>query len=172
MYARGVPPFDEPPRTDPVLVRRPFRFEKVLDDEEQLDEVGDNSMTTIGRFARKLLLEQEYHDTMLPRLPVPVQREIQKKLEERPPVIQPTKPTQTAPLRRFRSTNAVAQVGGEAAENPSRSWEKQREDRHDWRDERARDDERPPRDFRDESGGGAASRGRDEAGGYANYERR
>lgn len=63
------------------------RFEKVLDDNEKFDETGDNSgSTTIGRFARKLLLEQEFHDTMLPRLPVPIAREIQKNLDERPKV--------------------------------------------------------------------------------------
>ena len=73
------------PHHPPHLARLRGRFDKLLDDEETFNESGDGgSQTSVGRFVRKILLEQEYHDTMLPRLPVPVARDIQKKLDERP----------------------------------------------------------------------------------------
>ncbi|KAL3927731.1 MAG: hypothetical protein SGPRY_002687, partial [Prymnesium sp.] len=128
---------------------RSVRTSRVLDDNEKFDETGDNSgSTTIGRFARKLLLEQEFHDTMLPRLPVPIAREIQKNLDERP------------------------KVGGEGAEGLNRNWENKREERTDRRDERPQREDERSRDFHSDNGSSAPSRGRDEAGGYGNYDRR
>ena len=50
---------------------------------DQLSEQGDEVTTTLGRFVQKLLLEQEFHDCMLPRLPVPVAREMEKNIAEK-----------------------------------------------------------------------------------------
>ena len=60
--------------------------EKYASDEEKFDEGGEGNEVTIGRFVRRLLTEQEFYDTMLPRLPVPIAREMQKKLDELPPL--------------------------------------------------------------------------------------
>ncbi|KNC86058.1 hypothetical protein, variant [Sphaeroforma arctica JP610] len=40
--------------------------------------------TTIGSFIRRLLTEQKYYNTIMPRIPVPVARELQKHLDETP----------------------------------------------------------------------------------------
>jgi len=37
---------------------------------------------TIGKFVRDLLREQRYYDTLFPRIPVPVQRDLSKRLED------------------------------------------------------------------------------------------
>ena len=50
-------------------------------DEEVLSEEGNHIKTTIGAWLCRLLAEQEYHDTML-RLPVPVARDVAKRLDE------------------------------------------------------------------------------------------
>ena len=57
--------------------------EKYLDDEEKLSPQGDQSQQTIGVWLRGLLTDLEYYDTMLPRLPVPVVRELAEKFKER-----------------------------------------------------------------------------------------
>jgi pre-mRNA-splicing factor 38B len=57
-------------------------YEPFLNDEEKFSEEGNTTMTTIGEWLRRLLIEQEYHDTMLPRLPVPVMKDFQTKVAE------------------------------------------------------------------------------------------
>jgi pre-mRNA-splicing factor 38B len=54
----------------------------VADPEELYVEGADGPVSTIGRWLRGLLTEQEYHGTMLPRLPVPVARDVLAKLHE------------------------------------------------------------------------------------------
>ena len=54
----------------------------VADPEELYVEGADGPISTIGRWLRGLLTEQEYHGTMLPRLPVPVARDVLAKLQE------------------------------------------------------------------------------------------
>jgi pre-mRNA-splicing factor 38B len=54
----------------------------VADPEELYVEGADGPVSTIGRWLRGLLTEQEYHGTMLPRLPVPVARDVLAKMHE------------------------------------------------------------------------------------------
>ncbi|KAJ3093158.1 PRP38 pre-mRNA processing factor 38 domain-containing protein B [Quaeritorhiza haematococci] len=61
-------------------------FDTYLDDDEEVVVEGGpkpRSMT-MGRLCRDLLTEQKWIGTMLPRIPVPIAREIEKKLKERP----------------------------------------------------------------------------------------
>ena len=104
-------------------------FEPYAKDSEEFSETGDTNMITMSRFIKRILTELDFHDTMLPRLPVPVQREIQKAFED------------------------ISDVGGE-----SRQWESRRDDRREgekregeMRETRRGDDARDDR--RDERGG-------------------
>eukprot|EP00326_Haptolina_ericina_P000151 CAMPEP_0181219698 /NCGR_PEP_ID=MMETSP1096-20121128/28429_1 /TAXON_ID=156174 ORGANISM="Chrysochromulina ericina, Strain CCMP281" /NCGR_SAMPLE_ID=MMETSP1096 /ASSEMBLY_ACC=CAM_ASM_000453 /LENGTH=297 /DNA_ID=CAMNT_0023312125 /DNA_START=59 /DNA_END=949 /DNA_ORIENTATION=- len=66
--------------------------EKYIDDAETFDETGEQNASSsipVGQFLRRILVEQEFHDTMLPRLPVPIARAIQKNLDENPAQGQP-----------------------------------------------------------------------------------
>ena len=53
-----------------------------LHDQEKFSVLGDGFAIPVGRFVTQLLTQQEFHDVMLPRLPVPVKREIDAKLNE------------------------------------------------------------------------------------------
>jgi len=60
-------------------------YEVHVDDPEKL-KVGrmmEESTSTVGQYALKLLTEQNYFDTIFPRIPVPVYRSIQNKLLEK-----------------------------------------------------------------------------------------
>jgi len=62
-------------------------FENYVSDPEELYIQGDKvdkTTTTLGQFLRTLLKELNFHDTMLPRIPVAVSKEIQGKLQEMP----------------------------------------------------------------------------------------
>jgi len=56
-----------------------------VQDEEKLSEMGDGRETTLGRFVVRTLLEIEHleKDVRMPRLPIPVHRDITAKLVER-----------------------------------------------------------------------------------------
>lgn len=56
-------------------------FEPYIKDEEEFSPGSDGRMTTMGVYVRDLLLGQYYFDTLLPRIPVPVLRQITGHLE-------------------------------------------------------------------------------------------
>ncbi|KNC97504.1 uncharacterized protein SPPG_09470 [Spizellomyces punctatus DAOM BR117] len=62
-------------------------YEPYLDDDEELQvEAGAKPrMMSMGRFLRELLTDNKWIGTMLPRIPVPIARDIEKKLKENPP---------------------------------------------------------------------------------------
>uniref|UniRef100_A0A7S0L3S2 Pre-mRNA-splicing factor 38 n=1 Tax=Coccolithus braarudii TaxID=221442 RepID=A0A7S0L3S2_9EUKA len=63
-------------------------YEPYIKDQEKFSELGEEGggqPITVGRFLHKMITELEFHDTMLPRLPVPVLRDMTKKLEEADP---------------------------------------------------------------------------------------
>ena len=103
-------------------------YEPYVHDSESFSEEGNSQSTTIGAWLRRLLTDQEYHDTMLPRLPVPVARDILKKLEE------------------SDAEHGVGH-GGASARDGELPYSK--------RDERDERDERP--DYRDDPGAGRPS---------------
>merc|ERR1712093_892234 len=64
-------------------------YEHYVSDEEEIylrGEKCDKAPTTVGRLCRMLLTSLDFHDTMLPRLPVLVMKDIQAKLEALPPM--------------------------------------------------------------------------------------
>lgn len=54
--------------------------EPYLYDEEPVKVQTNRPETTVGQFVRSLLGEMNYHGTLLPRLPVAIEREIKVKL--------------------------------------------------------------------------------------------
>ncbi|CAO3665023.1 unnamed protein product [Umbelopsis ramanniana] len=55
-----------------------------IDDEEEIDMTHGAKPTksTIGKLCRHLLTDIKYHGTMLPRIPVPIARDIEKKIAD------------------------------------------------------------------------------------------
>ncbi|KAJ1558165.1 hypothetical protein HK096_003206 [Nowakowskiella sp. JEL0078] len=60
-----------------------------LDDDEELQVFKKpiKKVMTIGRLIRDLLTEQKWQNTQLPRIPVPIARDLMEKLKENPPNI-------------------------------------------------------------------------------------
>lgn len=56
-------------------------FEPYIKDEEEFSPGSNGRMTTMGVYTRDLLLGQYYFDTLFPRIPVPIMRQITAKLE-------------------------------------------------------------------------------------------
>ncbi|CAL5373762.1 unnamed protein product [Camellia sinensis] len=57
-------------------------FESYVKDEEEFSPGSNGQMTTMGVYVRDLLLGQYYFDTLFPRIPVPVMRQIVSNLEK------------------------------------------------------------------------------------------
>ncbi|KAG0163869.1 PRP38 pre-mRNA processing factor 38 domain-containing protein B [Apophysomyces sp. BC1015] len=59
-------------------------FSYYLDDPEEIDLAGGPKpqKSTIGKLVRMLITEQKYQGTMLPRIPVPIARDLAQKLDE------------------------------------------------------------------------------------------
>jgi len=72
LYVRFLSPFDELwPRLSPWL----------LDDQEFLHSADKNRPAiTFGEYCEMLLAEKNYFNTVLPRVPVLINRDLQKKL--------------------------------------------------------------------------------------------
>ncbi|XP_066942793.1 pre-mRNA-splicing factor 38B-like isoform X1 [Macrobrachium rosenbergii] len=59
-------------------------FEPYIDDEEEIDvRAGGGQTTTIGQIVRHMLSKLDWYSTLFPRIPVPIQKDIEKKLAER-----------------------------------------------------------------------------------------
>ncbi|KAI9469801.1 MAG: putative RNA binding protein [Benjaminiella poitrasii] len=59
-------------------------FQYYLEDEEEITISGGINPTkiTIGQLCRMLITEQKFQGTMLPRIPIPIARDLEKKLDE------------------------------------------------------------------------------------------
>ncbi|KAK3713433.1 hypothetical protein QZH41_012468 [Actinostola sp. cb2023] len=58
-------------------------FEPYLEDEEEIDpKAGTGCPMTIGQLVRSFMLKLEWYGTLYPRIPVPIQKEIERKLQE------------------------------------------------------------------------------------------
>lgn len=56
-------------------------FEPYLDDEEEIDpKAGGGAPMTIGEMVRYLLTKLDWFSTLFPRIPIPIQKEIEEKL--------------------------------------------------------------------------------------------
>ncbi|CAB4376800.1 unnamed protein product [Rhizophagus irregularis] len=81
-------------------------FEEYLDDEEEVQIQGGPRpvIITIGKMCRQLLTEQKWLGTILPRIPVPIAREIEQKLKEKSqPPLPPRRESPTYDLELKRS---------------------------------------------------------------------
>ncbi|KAJ3033711.1 PRP38 pre-mRNA processing factor 38 domain-containing protein B, partial [Rhizophlyctis rosea] len=126
-------------------------FGDYLDDEEEMDierGVKPRKMT-IGQFCRHLLTDPKWLGTILPRIPVPIARDLDKKLKETPPI----KPSS------FNASNAAPGPGG--AEYTPLARPPYNGGRDGGRDER-----------RDDRGYGGGGRGGYDDGGRGGYDRR
>ncbi|CAG5136074.1 unnamed protein product [Candidula unifasciata] len=60
-------------------------YEAFLDDEEELDvKAGGGHVMTVGEMLRQWLVKLEWYSTLFPRIPVPIQKDIDVKLRSRP----------------------------------------------------------------------------------------
>uniref|UniRef100_A0A023GJY8 Pre-mRNA-splicing factor 38 n=1 Tax=Amblyomma triste TaxID=251400 RepID=A0A023GJY8_AMBTT len=65
-------------------------YEPYLDDEEELDvKAGGGQVLRIGDMLRHLLTKLEWFATLFPRIPVPIQKEIERRLALHPPKLTP-----------------------------------------------------------------------------------
>ncbi|XP_068232802.1 pre-mRNA-splicing factor 38B-like isoform X2 [Palaemon carinicauda] len=59
-------------------------FEPYLDDEEDIDvRAGGGQTTTVGQMVRHMLSKLDWYSTLFPRIPVPIQKDLEKKLADR-----------------------------------------------------------------------------------------
>lgn len=58
-------------------------YEPYLQDEEEIDvKAGGGQIMTIGQMCRLFLTKLEWFATLFPRIPVPIQKQIESKLQE------------------------------------------------------------------------------------------
>lgn len=58
-------------------------YEAYLQDEEEIDvKAGGGQIMTIGQMCRLFLTKLEWFATLFPRIPVPIQKQIESKLQE------------------------------------------------------------------------------------------
>ncbi|XP_041368272.1 pre-mRNA-splicing factor 38B-like isoform X2 [Gigantopelta aegis] len=89
-------------------------YEDYLYDEEEVDvKAGGGHVITIGDLVRQYLVKLEWYSTLFPRIPVPVQKVIQEKLRENPPV-HVAKPTEDEPPSRPEHPRLESVSFGEA----------------------------------------------------------
>lgn len=110
-------------------------YEEYLQDEEEIDvKAGGGQNITIGLMCRQFLTKLDWFSTLFPRIPVPVQKQIEQKLNEydrNNGIVQPQAPQRQAP-------NSAATTA--AVEN-----RRERE-----RDRERFDRDRAPKEYRDE----------------------
>ncbi|XP_037300592.1 pre-mRNA-splicing factor 38B [Manduca sexta] len=120
-------------------------YAEYLDDEEEIEPRaggGGGGATTIGALVRQMLIKLDWFSTLFPRIPVPIQKQIEQKLAEH--------------NRKIASAKPAANYRGNASSgyNPTRMEPDRRE--HDDRDKRDYGDgdryskDRPKRDDRQE----------------------
>ncbi|XP_026323719.1 pre-mRNA-splicing factor 38B-like [Hyposmocoma kahamanoa] len=100
-----------------------------LDDEEEVDpRAGGGGTTTIGALVRQMLIKLDWFSTLFPRIPVPIQKQIEQRLAEHNRQTAASKPPQRS------GAGCAAGAGSASNYNPSRTEPDRRE--HDDRDRR------------------------------------
>ncbi|KAL1431668.1 hypothetical protein MTO96_013780 [Rhipicephalus appendiculatus] len=121
-------------------------YEPYLDDEEELDvKAGGGQVLRIGDMLRHMLTKLEWFATLFPRIPVPIQKEIERRLSLRPPALAPaaqapseepvaTEPETAAANERALSPEPRRRRSPHARESPSSrevardsSWDRERQ---------------------------------------------
>lgn len=119
-------------------------YEEFLQDEEEIDvKAGGGQAITIGQMVRQFMVKLDWFSTLFPRIPVPIQKQIEQKLgdyDRKNGIVAP--PTQA---QRF-----VAQPAELRRDN--RNWDRERAPREkDYRDDRKRSGSKERRRYDDES---------------------
>lgn len=70
-------------------------FEEYITDDEEFSPSSSGKVTTVGQYVRDLLLDQYYFDTLFPRIPVPVMRQIVSNVQSLKISTQPSGVTRT-----------------------------------------------------------------------------
>uniref|UniRef100_A0A1E1X531 Pre-mRNA-splicing factor 38 n=1 Tax=Amblyomma aureolatum TaxID=187763 RepID=A0A1E1X531_9ACAR len=85
-------------------------YEPYLDDEEELDvKAGGGQVLRIGDMLRHLLTKLEWFATLFPRIPVPIQKEIERRLALHPPKLAPgVQPASAEPPAKAVDNTAAA----------------------------------------------------------------
>ncbi|XP_063633470.1 pre-mRNA-splicing factor 38B-like [Cydia splendana] len=105
-------------------------FADYLDDEEEIDpRAGGGGPTTIGALVRQMLIKLDWFNTLFPRIPVSIQKQIELKLGEHNRNTAPAKP--------------VARAYNPGRAEPDRRDHDDR-DRRDYGDDRSKDRQREP----------------------------
>lgn len=135
-------------------------YDGFMDDEEELDvKAGGGCVMTIGEMLRSFLTKLEWFSTLFPRIPVPVQKNIDQQMKSRPRKIAQKEPVEEEPTEaetgrqgeRHRSRSARRSPSPRRSPKRSRSRSHHRDkDRHgpsfDRELERERDRQRKERD--------------------------
>ncbi|XP_031769731.1 pre-mRNA-splicing factor 38B isoform X2 [Galleria mellonella] len=101
-----------------------------LDDDEEVDpRAGGGGTTTIGTLVRQMLIKLDWFSTLFPRIPVPIQKQIEQRLAEHNRQTAASKPAPN-----FRGGSGGGGGGAGSAYNPGRMDTDRRE--HDDRDRR------------------------------------
>ncbi|XP_065201026.1 pre-mRNA-splicing factor 38B-like [Planococcus citri] len=79
-------------------------YEPYLDDAEELDvKAGGGQIMTIGNILKNFLCKLEWFSTLFPRIPVPIQQKLERKMNERYPPPVPTARQHAGPAGRSMS---------------------------------------------------------------------
>lgn len=117
-------------------------YAEYLDDEEEIEPRaggGGGGATTIGALVRQMLIKLDWFSTLFPRIPVPIQKQIEQKLAEHN-----RKTAVSKPAANYRGNGS-----GGGSYNPSRMEHDDR-DKRDYSDGDRYPKDRPKRDDRQE----------------------
>jgi pre-mRNA-splicing factor 38B len=116
-------------------------YEEFLQDEEEIDvKAGGGQMMTIGQMCRQFMVKLDWFSTLFPRVPVPIQKQIEQKLgnyDRQNGIVQPVQQQQ----------RYVAPPAAEPRRD-NRNYERPRE--REYRDERKRSRSKERRRYDDE----------------------
>lgn len=121
-------------------------YEEFLQDEEEIDvKAGGGQTLTIGQMCRQFLVKLDWFSTLFPRIPVPIQKQIEQKLgdydRKNGIVAQPV-----------QAQRYVAPPAEQRPPRDNRNWERERPPARE-RDERKRSRSKERRRYEDEPSG-------------------
>ncbi|XP_039287822.1 pre-mRNA-splicing factor 38B, partial [Nilaparvata lugens] len=82
-------------------------YDEYLEDPEELDvKAGGGQIMTMGNILKNFLCKLEWFSTLFPRIPVPIQQKLEKKMSERFPPVAVNAPVTTTAVRKPVTTSA------------------------------------------------------------------
>lgn len=118
-------------------------YEEFFQDEEEIDvKAGGGQILTIGQMCRQFMVKLDWFSTLFPRIPVPIQKQIEQKLAD----YDRKNGIASPPIQQQRY---VAPVASEPRRD-NRNWEREKPREKDYRDERKRSRSKEKRRHEDE----------------------